>query len=74
MELTEQRNILSKIQWRELLHRADIIAAFGLVAILMIMIIPLPSLLLDLFLSIMEADKKSLTTFIMAPGEGSIYE
>lgn len=51
MELTEQRNIFSRIQWRNLLQRADIIAAFGLVGILMIMIIPLPSLLLDLFLS-----------------------
>jgi len=51
MELTEQGNILSKLKWRELLQRADIIAAFGLVGILMIMIIPLPSLLLDLFLS-----------------------
>ena len=51
MELTEQGNILSKLKWRELLQRADVIAAFGLVGILMIMIIPLPSLLLDLFLS-----------------------
>ena len=52
MELTGQGNILNRLQWRELLQRADIMAAFGLVAILMIMIIPLPSLLLDLFLSI----------------------
>jgi flagellar biosynthesis protein FlhA len=51
MELTGQGNILSRLQWREFIQRADVIAAFGLVGILMIMIIPLPSLLLDLFLS-----------------------
>ena len=51
MELTEQGNIFSRINWKELLQRADIIAAFGLVGILMIMIIPLPPILLDLFLS-----------------------
>jgi len=51
MELTEQGNIFSKLQIRELMQRADVIAAFGLVGILMIMIIPLPSILLDLFLS-----------------------
>jgi flagellar biosynthesis protein FlhA len=51
MELTGPGNILTRLNWRELLQRADIMAAFGLVAILMIMIIPLPSLLLDLFLS-----------------------
>ncbi len=51
MELTGPGNILSKLQWREHILRADVIAAFGLVGILMIMIIPLPSLLLDLFLS-----------------------
>ena len=51
MELTGQGSILNKLQWRGFLQRADIMAAFGLVAILMIMIIPLPSLVLDLFLS-----------------------
>ena len=51
MELTSQENILSRFSWRNLLQRADVIAAFGLVAILMIMIIPLPSIVLDLFLS-----------------------
>ncbi len=51
MELTGQGNILTRLKWKELAQRADIMAAFGLVAILMIMIIPLPSLLLDLFLS-----------------------
>jgi flagellar biosynthesis protein FlhA len=52
MELTGQGNLLSRLNWRELIQRADIMAAFGLVGILMIMIIPLPSLLLDLFLSL----------------------
>jgi flagellar biosynthesis protein FlhA len=51
MELTGPGNILDRLNWRELLQRADVMAAFGLVGILMIMIIPLPSLLLDLFLS-----------------------
>ncbi len=51
MELTGQGNIFSKVQWQQLLKRTDVMAAFGLVGILMIMIIPLPSLLLDLFLS-----------------------
>ncbi len=51
MELTDQGNILSRLNWKEIRQRSDIMAAFGLVAILMIMIIPLPSLLLDLFLS-----------------------
>ena len=51
MELTRQRNILSRIQFKELLQRADVMAAFGLIGVLMIMIIPLPSLLIDLFLS-----------------------
>lgn len=51
MELTGQENIFNKFQWRELLKRTDVIAAFGLVGILMIMIIPLPTMLLDLFLS-----------------------
>jgi len=51
MELTEQGNIFNKMHLGELMHRADVMAAFGLVGILMIMIIPLPSLLLDLFLS-----------------------
>lgn len=52
MELTGQQSLLNKVQWRDLLQRADVMAAFGLVAILMIMIIPLPSIVLDLFLSI----------------------
>ncbi len=52
MELTGTGSILNRLHWNNLMQRADVMAAFGLVAILMIMIIPLPSLLLDLFLSI----------------------
>ncbi|OGR19012.1 MAG: flagellar biosynthesis protein FlhA [Desulfobacterales bacterium GWB2_56_26] len=51
MELTTVQNTLSNLQYRKLLGRSDIVAAFGLVAILMIMVIPLPSIVLDLFLS-----------------------
>lgn len=51
MELTTVQNTLSNLQYKQLLGRSDIVAAFGLVAILMIMIIPLPSIVLDLFLS-----------------------
>ncbi len=51
MELTGQQGILQKIDLKSLMQRSDIIAAFAMVAILLIMIIPLPSILLDLFLS-----------------------
>ncbi len=51
MELTGQGSIFSRMQIRALMQRADVMAAFGLIGILMIMIIPLPSILLDLFLS-----------------------
>ena len=51
MELTRAQDFFTNRQYRELLGRSDVIAALGLVAILMIMIIPLPSLILDLFLS-----------------------
>ncbi|MGL1931436.1 MAG: flagellar biosynthesis protein FlhA [Desulfotalea sp.] len=43
---------LKKYRIKELLFRSDIAAAVGLVSILLIMIIPLPSILLDFFLSI----------------------
>ncbi|MBU0943432.1 MAG: flagellar biosynthesis protein FlhA [Proteobacteria bacterium] len=52
MELISPRNIFSRHQLNALLQRSDVMAAFGLVGILMIMIVPLPSLLLDLFLSV----------------------
>ncbi|THB72589.1 MAG: flagellar biosynthesis protein FlhA [Desulfobulbaceae bacterium] len=52
MEATTVRETLTRLNWRELLKRSDVIASLGLVAILMIMIIPLPSIILDLFLSL----------------------
>ena len=51
MELTGVQNLLTRQNMQTLLGRTDIMAAFGLVAILMIMIIPLPSIILDLFLA-----------------------
>ncbi len=51
MELTTVQNRLANLPIRQLLGRSDIIASLGLVSILMIMIIPLPSIVLDLFLS-----------------------
>lgn len=51
MELTNIQNSLTSLQFKQLLGRSDVVAALGLVAILMIMIIPLPSIILDLFLS-----------------------
>ncbi len=50
MELTNIQNTLPA--WiKAAFRRSDIVAALGLVSILMIMIIPLPSIMLDLFLS-----------------------
>lgn len=51
MELTSVQNGLANIRIKQLLGRSDVVAALGLVSILMIMIIPLPSIVLDLFLS-----------------------
>ena len=51
MELTNIQNSLVNFDYKQLLGRSDIIAAVGLVAILMMMIIPLPALVLDLFLT-----------------------
>lgn len=51
MELTSVQNTLTNLRFKQLLGRSDIVAALGLVSILMIMIIPLPSIVLDLFLS-----------------------
>ena len=39
MELTEKRQIFGSLQWNDLLKRTDIMAAVGMVSILMIMII-----------------------------------
>ncbi|MBT8363041.1 MAG: flagellar biosynthesis protein FlhA [Desulfobacterales bacterium] len=51
MEAASIRNIVTRLNYRDLLRRSDVIASLGLVGILMIMIIPLPSIMLDLFLS-----------------------
>jgi len=51
MEAVGVRDIVSRLNWRELSKRSDVMASLGLVGILMIMIIPLPSIMLDLFLS-----------------------
>ncbi len=51
MEAVDVRNIITRLNWRALSKRSDVIASLGLVGILMIMIIPLPSIMLDLFLS-----------------------
>ncbi len=51
MTLADIRTSLKGIGFKDLLNRSDILAAVGLVSILLIMIIPLPSILLDVFLS-----------------------
>jgi flagellar biosynthesis protein FlhA len=51
MELTGVQNSFSSTRFKQLFGRSDVMAALGLVSILMIMIIPLPSIVLDLFLS-----------------------
>ncbi|MFA5699792.1 MAG: flagellar biosynthesis protein FlhA, partial [Desulfuromonas sp.] len=44
--------VITQNRWVNLLFRSDVVAALGLVTILMLMIIPLPSILLDIFLSL----------------------
>ncbi|MFW6387300.1 MAG: flagellar biosynthesis protein FlhA [Thermodesulfobacteriota bacterium] len=44
--------IITQNKWVNLLVRSDVMAAMGLVMILMLMIIPLPAVLLDMFLSL----------------------
>ena len=51
MEATNVQNSFANLHLKEMLVRSDIVAALGLVSILMMMIIPLPSIVLDLFLS-----------------------
>jgi flagellar biosynthesis protein FlhA len=51
MELAQAQDFVKNIQLKKLSQRSDIMAAIGLVSILMIMIIPLPSIVLDLFLA-----------------------
>jgi flagellar biosynthesis protein FlhA len=41
-----------QLDWKNLLLRSDVMVAVGLVAILMVMILPLPSFMLDIFLSL----------------------
>ena len=52
MELTGQQGIFSRTNLNQWAQRSDIIAAFGVVSILMLMIIPIPPIMLDLFLSL----------------------
>ena len=52
MELTGEQGIFSRANLGQLSQRSDIMAAFGVVSILMLMIIPVPSIMLDLFLSL----------------------
>lgn len=52
MELTGEQGIFTKINWGQLSQRSDIMASFGVVSILMLMVIPVPSILLDLLLAL----------------------
>ncbi|MDK9707960.1 MAG: flagellar biosynthesis protein FlhA [Desulforhopalus sp.] len=52
MELATIQNSITNFDYKQMLGRSDIIAALGLVAILMMMIIPLPAIILDLFLTL----------------------
>ncbi len=52
MENVGQQNIFSDLKVTDLLKRSDILAPIGLVSIIMLMIIPLPSMMLDVFLSL----------------------
>ncbi len=52
MELTGQQGILTRINLGQLAQRSDVMAAFGLVSILMLMILPVPPIMLDLFLAL----------------------
>ena len=52
MELTREQGIFTRANFGQLAQRSDILAAFGVVSILMLMIIPVPPIMLDLFLSL----------------------
>ncbi|MCL2457628.1 MAG: flagellar biosynthesis protein FlhA [Desulfobulbus sp.] len=52
MEATGTATLLGRIKPIDLLRRSDIMAAVGLIGILMMMIVPLPALILDLCLSL----------------------
>jgi flagellar biosynthesis protein FlhA len=49
--MTTLDNVIDQ-RWRTMLMRSDLLVAFGLVAILMLMILPVPPMLLDIFLSL----------------------
>jgi flagellar biosynthesis protein FlhA len=51
MEMAQVQSMFTRERFQEILGRTDILAAFGLVSILLIMIIPIPPLLLDLLLA-----------------------
>ncbi len=51
MHATDIRQAIARYNYRGLLNRSDVMASLGLVGILFIMIIPLPAIMLDLFLS-----------------------
>ncbi len=51
MEMAEVRSVFGRFHIRELYGRSDILAAVGLVSLLLIMLIPIPPLLLDLLLA-----------------------
>ena len=51
MDAVGVREALTRLNWRDLAKRSDVLASLGLVSILMIMIITLPSIMLDLFIS-----------------------
>ncbi len=51
MEIAQLQSQFNRDQLKAMLGRSDVMASFGLVAILLIMIIPLPSLILDFFLA-----------------------
>lgn len=51
MELAAIQSVFSKFRLKDLYGRSDILAAVGLVSILLIMIMPIPPIMLDLFLA-----------------------
>ncbi len=52
MELTGEQGLFSRANLGQLSQRSDVVAAFGVVSVVMLMIIPIPPILLDLFLSL----------------------
>ncbi len=52
MENIERQQFFGDFRFADLLQRGDVMAPIGLVSIIMLMIIPLPSMMLDVFLSL----------------------